>query len=199
MSLEFNEGRELLRPIKTPTRAVVGCAVPFLSQRLLSQPHAMEDPAPSKVLSLLLTTANRQITKNVTESSPELYNRFSKFLVGLFDFKLPEPTGRRPLTLETFATHLCVPLLLNYVIAYLVLVPGTRLIRLAILPISLWTLFSGVTTLDVSMGEPGRVYLNQGLAVRLHRLTMSYSAPLWQSELTYFRPPIACLDHHRHA
>lgn len=139
----------------------------------------MENSDPSKLSILsLLTSANRQLTNNGTDSSPKLNNYLSNFLVGLFDFKLPEPTGRRPLTIETFILNVCLPNLLSYVMAYLVLVPGTQLLRLAILPVLLWRLFKGATTLDLSMGydELGLAYLNHGLVVSF-LLTTSYSIP----------------------
>lgn len=137
----------------------------------------MESLVPSKLFfpSFLPTSANPQLLKNATDSSPELYNCISNFLVGLFSFKLPDPVGRRPLSIETFAVYIGVPFILNYAMAYLVLVPGTRLLRLAILPVSLWTLFNGLTTLDMSMGEPRKAFLNQGFAVRLCRAIPPFS------------------------
>lgn len=77
---------------------------------------------------------------------------------------------RKQLTLETGFLYLIVPNLLNYLLAYLVLVPGTRPLRLAILPIALWTAYKGATALDVTIGhnEPGLGYLNHGVFVSFY-------------------------------
>ena len=75
---------------------------------------------------------------------------------------------RRPLSIQS-SELLFVPLLCCYVTAILVTLPRTFLVRLAILPITLFYAFRASTQLDIAAGygDDGRLaYLNQALVVR---------------------------------
>lgn len=75
---------------------------------------------------------------------------------------------RRPLSIQS-SELLLVPLLCYYVTAILVTLPRTFLIRLAILPITLFYAFRASTQLDLTAGygDDGRLaYMNQDLLVR---------------------------------
>ena len=74
---------------------------------------------------------------------------------------------RRPLSGES-SELLLTPLLCYYITAILVILPRTFLIRLAILPITLFYAFRASTQLDLAAGygDDGRfAYLNQALLV----------------------------------
>ena len=74
---------------------------------------------------------------------------------------------RRPLSIQS-SELLLVPILCHYLTAILVTLPRTFLIRLAILPITLFYAFRAATQLDLTAGYgDGRLaYLNQELVVR---------------------------------
>jgi hypothetical protein len=75
---------------------------------------------------------------------------------------------RRPLSIQS-SELLLVPLLCYYLTAILVTLPRTFLIRLVILPITLFYAFRASTQLDLAAGygDDGRLaYLNQALLVR---------------------------------
>jgi len=54
-----------------------------------------------------------------------------------------------------------------YVAAVLVVLPGTRPVRLALLPVILWSFFRAATSIDVvaSYKEPGYDFLGYGFCV----------------------------------
>jgi hypothetical protein len=72
---------------------------------------------------------------------------------------------RQPLSVQS-AELLIVPFLCYYITALLVILPRTFLIRLAILPITLFYAFRTSTQLDLAAGNGGLAYLNQALLVR---------------------------------
>ena len=80
---------------------------------------------------------------------------------------------RRPLSIQS-SELLLVPLLCYYVTAILVTLPRTLLIRLIILPITLFYAFRASTQLDLAAGYGnGRLsYLNQDLVVRQYFLRL---------------------------
>jgi len=73
-----------------------------------------------------------------------------------------------PLTLRSFFLVLFPPLLCYYITALLVLLPHTSVLRIALLPLTLFLAFRGATQLDLSFGHDSNrlAYLNQGPAVR---------------------------------
>jgi hypothetical protein len=85
----------------------------------------------------------------------------------LADF-VPSPTARRPLTGESFLKELLPPIVLYYATAFLVVTRGTLKIRIALLPITIWTAFRAGSGLDVVAGVVDQrfVHLNQALTVR---------------------------------
>ncbi|CAA7265531.1 unnamed protein product [Cyclocybe aegerita] len=97
---------------------------------------------------------------------------------------VPEPTSRHALSFRAFTHELLPPILSYYVAAILVLLPHTFAIRLALLPITLWSAFHGATQLHLVAGyvhEERLVYLNQGLLLTFTTLAMR--ACIWT-----FRP-----------
>jgi hypothetical protein len=72
---------------------------------------------------------------------------------------------RQPLSVQSF--HLLLtPLLCYYATAILVILPRTFLVRLAILPITLFCAFRASTQLDLAPGDARFAYLNQAHVVR---------------------------------
>ena len=73
-----------------------------------------------------------------------------------------------PLTLRSFFLVLFPPFLCYYITALLVLLPHTLVLRVALLPLSLYLTFRCVTQPDLSLGhDSNRLgFLNQSLAVR---------------------------------
>ncbi|KAG6850654.1 hypothetical protein H0H93_010382 [Arthromyces matolae] len=61
---------------------------------------------------------------------------------------LPSPESRNPLTRTLFFQDIIAPLLCCYATAVLVVTPNTRLIRICVLPLTLWTLFNTATQVD---------------------------------------------------
>jgi hypothetical protein len=80
---------------------------------------------------------------------------------------VPPPHTRGPLTLQSFTQDLLPPLICYFVTAVLVLTPKSFPVRLALLPISLWSAFRASTRLDLTAGygDERLLYLNQGLVV----------------------------------
>lgn len=81
---------------------------------------------------------------------------------------VPSPSARKPLTTEIFLQILLPPIVLYYATAFLVVTRGTLKIRIALLPITLWTAFRAGSGLDVVAGyaDLGFAHFNQGLSVR---------------------------------
>jgi len=65
---------------------------------------------------------------------------------------VPPPETRGPLTWQSTCIDVLPSLILYFLNAYLVLVPGTLLIRLTLLPISLWAFFRAATQIDLTHG-----------------------------------------------
>ena len=101
--------------------------------------------------------------------------------------------ARRPLSLQSSAL-LLAPLLCYYLTAILVILPRTFLLRLAILPITLFYTFRASIQLDITAGcggDPRLIYLNQNFLVRNNFLALSH---VWSSLFT-----IVVNDHPRYA
>lgn len=80
--------------------------------------------------------------------------------------ELVPPAVRKPLGIESFLKELLPPIVLYYATAFLVVTRGTLKIRIALLPITLWTAFHAGTGLDVVPGMDKRfAHWNQGLSV----------------------------------
>jgi hypothetical protein len=82
----------------------------------------------------------------------------------VFDWTISEPHNV-PLTWTSFVQLFTPPLLSYYVTAVLVQLPGTRWIRIALLPVTILLSFRAGTRLDLSFGHDTLTYLNQGLSV----------------------------------
>jgi hypothetical protein len=96
-----------------------------------------------------------------------LPNDFFFIVSRIYDF-VPPPETREPLTWQSASTVILPSFVLYYLTAYLVLTPGTLLVRLAILPISLWSFFRTATGVDLVHGlkhREGLVYINKSLVV----------------------------------
>ncbi|KAL4063520.1 hypothetical protein V8B97DRAFT_1529727, partial [Scleroderma yunnanense] len=82
------------------------------------------------------------------------------------------PQQRVIVSLYNLITTFLPVLLGYYVMAVLVQLPGTKLHRLALLPVIVWSTITAGMTLDFSFGHPEFAHINQGLAVSL--VFMSY-------------------------
>ncbi|KAF8632235.1 hypothetical protein AX15_001987 [Amanita polypyramis BW_CC] len=103
----------------------------------------------------------------------------------------PSPNARKPLTQVSFLKVLLPALILYYITAFLIIIRGTRKIRIALLPLTLWTLFRAATSLDVSanFAEPRLSYLNQGLVLMM--TTLGMRVIIWSCRLEpYVRHPL---------
>ena len=90
---------------------------------------------------------------------------------------------RRPLSVQSSAL-LLAPLFCYYLTAVLVILPRTFLLRLAILPITLFYAFRASIQLDIAAGcsgDPRLTYLNQNFLVRNNFLALSHA---WSSLFT---------------
>jgi len=91
-----------------------------------------------------------------------------KYMMPWFsNFQVPHPSSRLPLTFGSFCTDFLPAVLAYYLAGVLVILPGTRTIRLALLPVTLWLLFRAATSLDIgaACGDPGYDFLGYGLGV----------------------------------
>lgn len=81
---------------------------------------------------------------------------------------VPSASLRRELTLQAFVQDLVPPVLCYFASAVLVQIPRTFTIRLALLPITIWTAFRAGTQLDLVKGYPHEkrlAYVNQQFTV----------------------------------
>ncbi|KAF8905033.1 hypothetical protein CPB84DRAFT_1727385 [Gymnopilus junonius] len=106
------------------------------------------------------------------------------FFLLCFMFWIPDPSTRQPLTWHSFAREFLLPILCYYVTALLVITPRTFFIRLALLPISLYSAFRCATRLDLVKGFPDEeriVYVNQGLLLAM--TTLATRVIIWTCQL----------------
>lgn len=71
------------------------------------------------------------------------------------------------MTPKVFAVYAVPAYMSYYAMAVLVMLPGTRVYRLAFLPLALYVLFRSVVHCDASSGVPEYNHLNYGHGVRL--------------------------------
>ena len=83
----------------------------------------------------------------------------------VFSSFVPSPDDRVPITPARFISGVLPVYLCYYIMALLVILPGTRYYRLALLPIGLYLAFRAGTTYDVSCGDPAQKYRNYGQCV----------------------------------
>ncbi|KAL0954791.1 hypothetical protein HGRIS_003739 [Hohenbuehelia grisea] len=104
---------------------------------------------------------------------------------------VPPPTTRQPLSYTSFVDELLPPLLSYYVTAVLACLPDTQIIRLALLPATLWMTFRAATSIDlVSQYDDERlIYWNHGLLLTLTTLAMRVISWTFQSEPRRRRDP----------
>ncbi|KAG2058210.1 hypothetical protein BDR06DRAFT_950635 [Suillus hirtellus] len=81
------------------------------------------------------------------------------------------PTTRVLLTTETFAYRVLPPVACCFTTAFLVLMPRTQSVRIALWPITAILTLRAATSLDMSMGQPKLAFLNMQL-----QLSMIYIA-----------------------
>ena len=81
---------------------------------------------------------------------------------------VPSPNNRSPLTAIVFFADFLPVMLFYYFTAVMVLIPKTFHLRLAFLPITLWSAFRAATSIDIALAfhQPSLAYLNYGLCVR---------------------------------
>ncbi|KAG1795364.1 uncharacterized protein HD556DRAFT_384039 [Suillus plorans] len=75
------------------------------------------------------------------------------------------PTTKVLLTTETFASRVLPPLACSFATAFLVLLPRTQPVRIALWPITAILAFRAATSLDMSMEQPDLTFLNMQLQV----------------------------------
>ncbi|KAG2104419.1 uncharacterized protein F5147DRAFT_775680 [Suillus discolor] len=75
------------------------------------------------------------------------------------------PTTKVLLTTETFASRVLPPLACSFATAFLVLLPGTQPVRIALWPITAILAFRAATSLDTSMEQPELTFLNMQLRI----------------------------------
>ena len=95
------------------------------------------------------------------------------------------------MSLHLVFTHILPVVALYYMSAVLVIIPGTSNIRLVLLPLSLWSAFRAVTSIDIALAwnEPGFRCLDFGFGVR--RMSRTYPK--------HFNAFIAKYDHNINA
>ncbi|KAG1795528.1 hypothetical protein EV424DRAFT_612501 [Suillus variegatus] len=77
------------------------------------------------------------------------------------------PTTRVLLTTETFASRVLPPVVCSFATAFLVLLPRTQSMRIALWPITAILAFRAATSLDMSMGQPKLALLNMQLQISM--------------------------------
>jgi len=98
---------------------------------------------------------------------------------------VPPPETRGPLTLQSFVEHILLTFCGYYATALLVVLPDTFPIRLALLPLTLWSAFRAATSIDMSLHlGPDYAYLNYGLVLAMIILAMRLI------EWTFYREPL---------
>ncbi|KAG0707884.1 membrane bound O-acyl transferase family-domain-containing protein [Suillus ampliporus] len=87
-------------------------------------------------------------------------------MISLSD-RLRLPTARVPVTTESFVSDVLPPVICYFVTAFLVLLPRTQSIRIALWPITAFLAFCAATSLDMSMGKPKLQFLNIDLQLSM--------------------------------
>ncbi|KAF8896602.1 hypothetical protein BD779DRAFT_1496826 [Infundibulicybe gibba] len=87
---------------------------------------------------------------------------------------VPPPASRDSMSLRSFMQDIIPALLSYYATAILIILPGTFPIRLAFLPLSLWSIFRASTLVDLASeyDEDGLVYWNHGLVLAMTTAAM---------------------------
>jgi len=85
-------------------------------------------------------------------------------MLSVLDYQRPT-TARAPLTTENFVFNIVPPVICYFITAFLVLLPRTKPIRVALWPITAILAFRASGSLDMSMARPKLQYLNIDLQV----------------------------------
>ncbi|EKM61701.1 uncharacterized protein PHACADRAFT_82402 [Phanerochaete carnosa HHB-10118-sp] len=85
---------------------------------------------------------------------------------------MPDPAERLPMTPVRAAKSFGPAYLCCYLMGILVLKPGTRIARLAILPVALYTASKAATTYDHSGGDPTQTFQNFGQCLGMLMVSM---------------------------
>lgn len=75
---------------------------------------------------------------------------------------IPPTSAALPFDTYTLFVHVLPAFLSFYVVAVLVILPGTRTLRIALLPLIVFLAFHAAIFVDFSCGNPQRAYLNAG-------------------------------------
>jgi len=87
-----------------------------------------------------------------------------EFLKGILHL----PSTRQPFDIRSTVTYL-LPACLSYImVAILVMLPGTRTLRIALWPLIALLAFRAAVYVDLSNGDPQRTHLNVDFAVSSH-------------------------------
>ncbi|KAG1741536.1 uncharacterized protein EDB91DRAFT_1130985 [Suillus paluster] len=81
--------------------------------------------------------------------------------------RLRLPTARTPLTTENFVSDVIPPVLCYLVTAFLVLLPRTQPVRIALWPITAFLAFRAAGSLDMSTGRPKLAFMNIDLQLSM--------------------------------
>ncbi|KAJ8456486.1 hypothetical protein ONZ45_g18700 [Pleurotus djamor] len=103
---------------------------------------------------------------------------------------IPSTDIRKPLSPQTFIEDLLPPIICYYATAVLVLIPNTLIVRLAFMPVTLWSIFRASTTVDVvkSFDDDRLIHWNQGIVLVFTTMAMRVLAWSVQFE-PYERAP----------
>ena len=77
------------------------------------------------------------------------------------------PSTKVPISVTIFASYVIPPVACYFIFAMLALTPDTRSVRVALWPIVALLAFRAVVCVDMSCGDPEKVFLNTDLFVRV--------------------------------
>jgi hypothetical protein len=103
-------------------------------------------------------------------------------------------TARVSLTTENFVSSVIPPVVCYFTTAFLVLLPRTQLIRVALWPITAFFAFRAATSLDLSMAQPKLQFLNIDLQVSSPRTQITRCSVNLVLQLSMFFIAIRSLE-----
>lgn len=77
------------------------------------------------------------------------------------------PTTKVPISTASFVSYVFPPMVCYILVAVLAVTPQTRTVRIALCPVVASLTFRAVSSVDMSIGDPGQKYLNVDLLVRI--------------------------------
>lgn len=107
---------------------------------------------------------------------------------------VPSTSAALPFDTYTLFVHVLPAFLSFYVVAVLVTLPGTRTLRIALLPLIVFLAFHAAIFVDFSCGNPQRAYLNAGFGVCLCSILPSLRSDGRLVSRVWNWHPIPCLS-----